>query len=136
MYDRCWASRYVLAELFAQDYWVVFLAIIIVQASVGGSIWSQVNLMAFARIILRRNEIFSLPKCQPPWALKWRPGMGQGAGCFQRCEPDFGFVLRREVSDENMFRIVSGHRKELRRAHHHLSLIALSGMSRTETLEG
>jgi hypothetical protein len=28
-------------------------------------------------------------------------------GAAKRREPDFGFVLRREVSDEKMFRIVS-----------------------------
>ena len=56
---------YVLAESFAQDYWVVFLAIIIVQASVGGSIWSQVDSMAFARIILRRNKFCRLQNANP-----------------------------------------------------------------------
>ena len=45
-------------------------------------------------------------------------------------------MLRREVSDEKMFRVVSGNREELGRTHHDLSLIAFNGMSRAETFEG
>jgi hypothetical protein len=45
-------------------------------------------------------------------------------------------MLRGEVSDKKMLRIVSGNREELGRAHHDLALIDLNGMSHAETLEG
>jgi hypothetical protein len=45
-------------------------------------------------------------------------------------------MLRGKVGDKKVLGIVSGNREELRRAHYDLSLIAFSGMSRTETLEG
>ena len=44
---------YVLAESFAQDYWVVFLAIIIVQASVGGSIKATDRLIGTIGAVVR-----------------------------------------------------------------------------------
>ena len=54
----------------------------------------------------------------------------------ERCKPNLGFMLRSEISDKKVLRIVSGYREELRRAHHDLPLIAFFGMSHADTREG
>ena len=54
----------------------------------------------------------------------------------KRREPDFGFVLGREISDQKMLRVVSGNREELGRTHNDLSPIAFNGLSRAKTFEG
>jgi hypothetical protein len=53
-------------------------------------------------------------------------------GAAKRREPDFGFVLGREISDQKMLRVVTGNREELGGTHHDWSLIAFNGMSRAK----
>src|SRR6185436_13426494 len=66
------------------------------------------------------------------WRRNGGPVRDENAGAANRRKPNFCFAWCCEVSDQEMFRVVSGNRVELSRAHHHLSLIALRGTHRTD----
>ena len=94
--------------------------------------------MSLVRNFLRRNKPKSccLQNANTHRRRNRGPERDKEPAAAKRCEPNFGFALRCEVSDQEMLRVVPRNRDELSCAHYHLSLIALRGTHRTETLKG
>jgi hypothetical protein len=93
--------------------------------------------VVFARALVgkRKDEFCCFQNANSHRGRYRGPVWDKEAGAAERCEPNLGFVLGGEVSDQKMLRIIPCNREKLRRAHDDLPLIALIGTGGAEARE-